>query len=346
MSGEGAIVVAGFNTALDRRIELDVLRPGEVQRARRVQVTPGGKGVHVAQTVAALGGRVQLVGLIDAPHRLTFERVLHERGVEFHGIGVPAIRHCLALHEADGRSTEVLEPGPALEPAERAALFDCFRTLARRARLVVLSGSLPPGCEDESYADFVRELQGAGVRCLVDASGDALRHALDAAPFLLKPNRDEASALLGRSLENADAAADAVRALARQGVSLPLLSLGAAGALIADGDDVLHAQVDIERAINTVGSGDCLLAGVAVALARGESREAALRLGVACGAANAASDETGYAPRARVDALLPRVRVTRLHAGAPEPMRANALAHAVPANAASFSASPSQESSA
>jgi tagatose 6-phosphate kinase len=51
---------------------------------------------------------------------------------------------------------------------------------------------------------------------------------------------------------------------------------------------------------------------VAVALARGASFEDVLRLGVACGAANAMSGETGFFARDDVEALLPKVELTSL----------------------------------
>jgi tagatose 6-phosphate kinase len=51
---------------------------------------------------------------------------------------------------------------------------------------------------------------------------------------------------------------------------------------------------------------------MAVALARGGSPEEALRLGVACGAANAAAPETGVVRREDVEALLPRVAASAL----------------------------------
>jgi uncharacterized protein YqhQ len=69
----------------------------------------------------------------------------------------------------------------------------------------------------------------------------------------------------------------------------------------------VHASVSVPGAVHPVGSGDCLLGGVAVGLARGESLEDVLRLGVACGAANALRAETGGVRREDVEALRPRV---------------------------------------
>ncbi|MES2311720.1 MAG: PfkB family carbohydrate kinase, partial [Pseudomonadota bacterium] len=103
------ITVIGFNTAIDRFIRLDTLRPGEVSRALDEQAYPGGKGLHVAQTIAALGERVQLVGLVDAAHRNMIGRQMCERGVLFHGIEIADnLRTCIALQDASGQITEIL----------------------------------------------------------------------------------------------------------------------------------------------------------------------------------------------------------------------------------------------
>lgn len=301
------IVVAGFNSAIDKRLDLDTLAAGAVNRARAVAAAPGGKGLHVAQALGVLGSEVHLVGLVDAAHRDAFDGVLRAHGVVFHGIAVPALRTCLALRERDGRITEVLEPGPALDAARVAALLDTFRSLAAGAELAVLSGSLPPGCAADTYAVLVREIQARGVRCLVDASGAALREAVAAQPFLVKPNRDEAAALGGRAVDSIDAAAAVLQALRGAGVELPVLSLGAQGALAVADEALLQAEPPALAARNAVGSGDCMLAGLAHALARGDGAAQALRLGVACGAANAVSDDTGHISAAAVAALLPRV---------------------------------------
>lgn len=317
------IVVAGFNTAIDVLVEVDRLQPGAVHRHRDAMRLPGGKGVHVAQTAAALGTEVKLVGLTDDVHGEAIAAHLHARGVDFHGIGTSRVRDCLALREPDGRVTELLDDGAHVDGATAARLRDTFLELAADADLAVLSGSLPRGCPPTLYAELVDSLQSRGVRCLVDASGAALRMALDARPFLVKPNRDEAASLLQRPIPSLDAAAEAIALLQSRGVRMPLLSLGVEGALLADGDAVLHGHLPLDRSVNPVGSGDCMLAAVAVSLARGDDAIDALRLGVACGAANAAGRETGHADPAQVQALLPRVAISRL----PQPFAHDPCTH-------------------
>jgi tagatose 6-phosphate kinase len=306
------ITVAGFNTAIDKLVDVSVLRPGAIQRIGGVRVSFGGKGLHVAQTIASLGERVRLVGLVDATSGPAIAALMRERGVEFHGIQIPGtIRTCLAIREGDGRITELLEPGPELDAATRDEMLATFRRLALESDLAVISGSLPPGCDDAAYADFVLELQGAGVPCLVDASEVTLRLAIEARPFLVKPNRDETAALVGKPIADLGDAATAARMLLARGVAMPVVSLGADGVVAAHGSELLHANVPVERVVSAVGSGDCLVAGLAVSLVRGDSFEAMLRLGAACGAANASAG-LGYARRADVEVLLPRARIAAI----------------------------------
>ncbi|MGN6740934.1 1-phosphofructokinase family hexose kinase [Dyella sp.] len=307
------ITVAGFNTAIDHLFTVDTLEPGQVQRASRSEPYPGGKGLHVAQAIAALGERVQLVGLTDAAHRNLIARRLAERGVLFHGVEIEApLRRCMAVRERDGRVTEILGPGPELTEASCQELLDTWARCAGESELLVLSGSLPGGLDPSTYARLIEQARPNAVPCLVDASGDALRAAAVGRPWLLKPNRDEAADLIGEPIDTVADAARVARELHMRGVALPLVTLGAQGAVGWDGQHAWHAAVTVAHNVNAVGSGDCLLAGLAVALHRRALLPEALRLGVACGAANAMNEETGFLRRDQVDALLGEVRLTRL----------------------------------
>lgn len=303
------ITVGGFNTSVDKALQVDDLRPGAVHRARGVATWPGGKGLHVAVTAAALGEPVRLVGLIDAAHRRRFEDALGARGVEFHGVETSGtLRTCLAVRDRDGaRITEILEPGPELDEDTRAELCSRFVALSGGADPAVLSGSAPPGFDAGAYGGLVASLRESGVRCLVDASGGLLQGAVAARPFLIKPNREEAEALVGGTVDGPRAAARVASALAARGIGMVVVSLGAEGAVAAAEGRVVHAWASVSGAAHPVGSGDCLLGGLAVGLARGEVLEDVLRLGVACGAANTMTAETGWVRREDVDRIRPCV---------------------------------------
>jgi 1-phosphofructokinase family hexose kinase len=263
----------------------------------------------VAMCAAVLGQKVRLVDLIDEARRETFTSWLRIRGVDFHGIdtGQP-IRTCLAIRDKNGCITEILEAGPTIDADTWGTVIPTITSHCSDVPVAVLSGSLPPGAPASAYRDLVSQL--SHVRVLVDGSGSLLRQALDARPFCVKPNREEAEALTSVAIDSPASAAVAARELVSAGVSLAIVSMGAAGAVACWQQRVCVISPPAVEARNPVGAGDCLLAGVAVALARGDTIENVLRLGVASGTAKVLSPDTGVVRREDIAAILPNVRLT------------------------------------
>ena len=121
--------------------------------------------------------------------------------------------------------------------------------------------------------------------------------------------------MTGRPVRSVADAFECVRELHRRGVARAVVTLGGEGCVGFDGSTLCHVWSDPGAVRNSVGSGDCFLAALAVGAVRGEAFEASLRRAVACGAANAANAETGFAEVREVAALLPRVHVRIVDAG-------------------------------
>jgi tagatose 6-phosphate kinase len=233
---------------------------------------------------------------------------LKARSVQFVGIEIDApVRTCLTIRDGQGRTTEIRETGPDIVGEKWHELRTRFVTLGREANVAVLSGSVPPGVPSSGYRDIVSDL--AGVRVVVDAGGELLRHAIEARPFCIKPNREEAEALTGATLESPREAASVARELASRGVPLVIISMGAAGAVACWEERVCHVVPPKVDALNVVGAGDCLTAGVTVGLARGGDIGDVLRLGIASGTAKTLSPEIGLVRREDIDRILPEVRL-------------------------------------
>lgn len=79
----------------------------------------------------------------------------------------------------------------------------------------------------------------------------------------------------------------AAETLLRRGVGCVVVTLGAMGALLADGNAVREIDPYSVTAVDSTGSGDAFVGALAVALAAGLPADAAVRLGNASGAAAA-----------------------------------------------------------
>jgi 1-phosphofructokinase family hexose kinase len=213
------------------------------------------------------------------------------------------------IDESAGVITEILEPGPVIAEDERARLIEEFETEIAQSPLVVISGSLPGGVEKSFYARLVKAAKNAGCSVFLDASGEALGLALEAGPDVIKPNREEGGALLGREIRTVDEAIAAAKDLQRRGPKTVIISLGAEGAVAVGEGKVLHAQAPAVNAISTVGSGDSFLAGWAVETLHGAKTEDCLRMAVACGTANCLAESPGVIAKTTVLKYLQSVKI-------------------------------------
>src|SRR6185437_2283102 len=298
------IVAVSLNPAVDKYLRLPRLRRGEHLEALEAISSAGGKAINVAGVLRMLGEEVQLLGFFGGfTGQYSLAEVARE-GIQADPVLVAALtRTAFVLVEEDGSETEVVEPGAAVTPAEVAAVRAKVRAAAPQAAVVVLSGSVPPDC-------------GGHCPVLVDTSRAPLRTLLAAAPrpgpALIKPNRREAQAALGVSLDSAESISAALRQFRASGVAMPALSDGSAGLYVLIGDDVWLAESPALERVNSVGSGDAAVAGFAAGMARGSEPIHQLRLAAACGAANVLTKECAQVRADDVARLLPQISVRRL----------------------------------
>lgn len=265
------IVTLTLNPSLDRTLEVEALRRGEVLRAASVHLDPGGKGVNVARALLANG--VGSRAVIPCGGAEGEQLVSLLAGESVHTVAVPIAsptRSNVTLVEADGTVTKVNEPGAPLTAAEFDAVAAAVLGCAGTADWVVMCGSLPPDVPVDVYAGLTAQFTAAGIRVAVDTSGPALLSAVAAGPDLVKPNRDELAEAVGAPLSELGDVINAAQALRERGAGAVLASLGADGAVLVDDDGALLAQGTQIEPRSTVGAGDALLAGFLAGGARGE----------------------------------------------------------------------------
>lgn len=329
------ICAVSLNPAVDKYIRLGRLERGAHQTALEVVTSAGGKAINGAGVMRALGERVKVLGFFGGYTGDYLLRGLEQEGIEAEPVAVNApTRTAFVLVEGDGTETEIVEPGAAVAAADLEQLHIRLRGLAPAASVVVLAGSVPPGCPADIYRQLIADCAGA-CPVLLDTSRAWLREVVLPAPAggagrrplpdLIKPNRREAEQLLERRLATPADFARALREIQSRGISRPMISDGENGLYAADGAGageatpaggagVYHARAPRLERVNSVGSGDATVGGFAVGLARGWGFAECLRLATACGAANVLTKECAQVRAGDVERLLPEIRIRRLDA--------------------------------
>ncbi|MGH9754458.1 MAG: 1-phosphofructokinase family hexose kinase [Blastocatellia bacterium] len=303
------ILCVSANPAIDRRLRMERLTVGAVNRAYSAEAAPGGKAAHVAMAARALGEESLWIGFLGGATGEECERGLTALGIQVNAVRISAAtRVNLEIIDDAGVVTEALEPGGAVTAEEVSRMFRVCRELFARHRekaVAVMSGSLAPGAPDDFYATLIRAARASGCRTLLDASGKPLLAALEAAPDLVKPNREEATWATKLAVTGGASAVEAARRMIERGARSAAISLGADGLVWLREKDAapLFAPPLKVDARSAVGSGDATIAGFAVAAMRGLDAEDTLRLATACGAANCMAPLPGRIQASEVDRL-------------------------------------------
>ncbi|MCS6891127.1 MAG: hexose kinase [Rhodovarius sp.] len=300
------IVTLTLNPALDLASEADQVRPVRKIRTFHERFDPGGGGVNVSRVLRELGGETLAVLTAGGVTGRFLLELLAGEGVPHRAVpigGLTRISH-VVQDRASGLEYRFVPEGPMLAEAEWQAALAAVAEVP--APWLVLSGSLPRGVPADILARAAAEARGRGQRVVVDSSGPALAAAVAAGGLaLIKPSLGECEALVGRPLQEAAALREAALELATGGAAeLVAVTLGARGALLATARGELWrlpaADVPVRGAS---GAGDSFVAGMTLALARGEAPEQAFLLGAAAGGATVAAAGTAHARRAEVEAI-------------------------------------------
>lgn len=293
------IICCGFTPCVQRIVEFAFVEKGGVNRAERVTLGVGGKGANTARMIKQQGERALLSGFVGGANGELLETMLREQGVEFRHVKVAGeTRFCQTLVEAGNpETTELVEEMPPLAGAEWAQMEALLASLDLLG-VVAASGKLPAGAPVEAYAEVARLVALQGGRLILDAPGDPMLSALEHRPALVKINDEELFASVG-----GDDLADSSRRLLERGAQAVLITRGARTAFYFDANQALELIPPSVKAINAVGSGDAVTAGLSVVLQQGGAMAEALVNGMACGAANTLSLVSGSFEMADVEAL-------------------------------------------
>lgn len=307
------ILTLTLNPALDLTVQLPRLEPGQVNRSDEMHTHAAGKGVNVAQVLADLGHQLTVSGFLGEDNLQAFETLFAKRGFVDAFIRVPGeTRSNIKLAENDGRITDINGPGPMVNATAQQALLDRLEQIAPGHDAVVVAGSLPQGISPQWLQALIERLKNLGLNVALDSSGEALRAALKAGPWLIKPNTEELADALGCEVISVAAQAEAASRLYAQGIEHVVISHGADGVNWFSVGSAMHATPPKVSVVSTVGAGDSLLAGMLHGLLSADTPEQTLRTATAIAAMAVTQIGFGIGDVAQLARLEQGVRIRTL----------------------------------
>lgn len=300
-----------LNPTVDRTVYVDSFRLGETNRITHTLEQGGGKALNVARMLDHLGVPVALHGFLFSGGSAPIVGALSASSIQDRLLRLPGVCrvNTKLFDHATGITTELNESGAGIASEQLSSFERALFSSISSEDFLILTGSLSLGLPEDYYAHLCN---AAPCKTIVDADGPALSHALDAGPFLIKPNAAELSRLLGKPICGEREILDAGLSLIHRGAEIAAISLGAGGSIITDGRRAykalpMHVPVD-----STVGAGDSMIGGMVCAFASGHTMDAALRLGTAAASASISLPGTQLASKADVDRIAGSVELEEI----------------------------------
>ncbi len=299
------IYTVTLNPSLDYVMHLDQMDAHCVNRSNKEEIYPGGKGINVSIVLNNLRIPNKALGFIAGFTGKEIENVMKQLGGDTDFIlldrGISRINVKL---EAD-KETEINGMGPQITPSDLKDLYIKLEQI-EEGDFLVLAGSIPKSVPDSIYKDIMKMLANKNINVVVDATKDLLLNVLQYKPFLIKPNHIELAEMFNVTLNSDDDIVTYARKLQEMGAQNVLISMGGDGSiLITNEGEVVKISVPEGTVINTVGSGDSMVAGFIAGYLKTQDLKQALKFATATGSATAFS--TWLATSDKIDDLLSKL---------------------------------------
>ena len=295
------ILTMTLNPCIDRTVYLEKLQVGETNIVKKVIEEAAGKGINVAIGLQHLHVPVKAMGFA---YKEDVEKLYEKLDAEQIPYAFVEVDGRLRVNqklfdESKSEMTECNEKGMPVDKVDVDKLLQLLEKELYDASVLVLSGSVPPGVNKDIYAVMTSMANEAGVKVILDASGELLLEGVKAKPYLIKPNREEFVKTFMRSEAEQEKRSNCplekcrgdvqelseeqiLRAVGQSlanGLSYICLSLGADGAILisrsaynkmSDGNDnslVIEKRPAISVPIRSLqGAGDAMVAGLCKAI--------------------------------------------------------------------------------
>ena len=287
------IITLTLSPAFDLHCTAKDFSAGHENLVRTVRREAGGKGVNISRALQANGTDSLCLVLLGSENGDEFKNILLSDRLNICDLTVSgSIRENITVHTDRGEETRISFDGFETDPSILKKITQHLEKIELCDTFVTFTGRAPKGISIELIKGFLKELQGRGARIVIDSRSFSLDDLIDCSPYLIKPNEEEISAYMGRTVSTLSDAATAAKEIQHKGVENVIITLGEKGAVLACRSGIFTATAPKINALSTIGAGDSTIAGFLSAISEGLDEIAALKRAVAYGSAACLTEGT------------------------------------------------------
>lgn len=314
ISPASTITTLCLNPALDVTYHVSKLIPEQKSRSDLARHDPGGNGINIGRALQRMNMNAHTLCIVAGDIGQLLQRLLKQQliNVSYEYVDGETRINSTIIELDTATQYQVTDAGTDIPQQQLTTIIDNFIELTGNG-FGIITGSCQSNVPNTLYAQLVDRINAKGGKAIVDTHGDALRHAIDAKPFLIKPNRYELETIIKRELPTIQDIAKEARRLQQQGITHVCVSLGDEGAILVSPDNSYYAQAIDVKVNTTVGAGDSMVAGLVAGFSLYNDSKQALRYGIACGAGTVIHPGTELFSGDELDGFRQQVQIEALN---------------------------------
>lgn len=299
------IYTLSLNTSIDKTIYVD--------EDNKTIYSAGGKGINVSKTIKLLNRESISLGFIGGDNSNIITDRLDELKIKYDYVHIKNnIRTNTKLIDRNGNLTERNEKGPHVDISEIDAVIEKIKELLKEDDILVLSGSVCLDVDLNIYKQLTNIANNIKAKVILDADNELFKNAIEAKPYLIKPNIHELCNYYNiEETNDIKILIPLCKKLIDKGIKQIMLSMGKDGALYIDKDEVYIIEPLDINIRSTVGAGDAMVGALAISISENHDTITKLKLAAACASGACLSEGTEPASYDTVYELMSRVIITK-----------------------------------
>jgi len=271
------VLTVTMNPALDREIAIDNFELNKLHRIfdpSRYFMSPGGKGINVSMALANFGIESIATGVLGGYIGRIVEEELRAYSnlitTNFIHVDGETRENITIVDDLNGTITEINAPGPQVDERALEDFLRRYKMGLSRVKIVVISGTVPPGVPLDFYSLLVSMAKEKGKMVIMEARGQLLKNSVySSCPDIVKPDMRAENRCLGRDLKVVNDYIEATREILKYGAKLSVISYEYVKDVIGTKDGVwmIETEEDVSKA-HLLGTGDTYVAGMVYYLLR------------------------------------------------------------------------------
>ncbi len=308
------VLTVTLNPAIDKALTVSNFKIGKDFREEAISTSAGGKGINISRVLNTLKIKNIATGFLGGPNGNYIKKHLLKNKIVYNFCNIEnnSRTSYTIINPITEVTTRILERGPKITKKDLTNFKYIYLSLLKKSDYVIISGRNIPGAPDKFYSDLITYAKKRNKITILDTSGIPYKLALTHKPFMIKPNLNEAEQIIGKKLNSLQKKINTVNYFHSLGIKIVILTIGSKGAIASNGDEIIYALPPKTIQKNPVGCGDSFIGGFIAYYKNNKSFKDCVRMGIACGTANAQNVYPGLIKLSAVKKISTQIQIKNI----------------------------------